>query len=119
MPRNMPRPSSGRRSLPPPHGHDAAAVLVPVEQTRNRAARARRTRRWRRTRRRSAGSAWAAWAIRWPSACSRPDDVSIWNRTREKAEPLGKLGGKVVDKAADLAGVDVLFSMVSTGKDLR
>ena len=46
-------------------------------------------------------------------------DVSIWNRTREKAEPLGKLGGKVVDKAADLAGVDVLFSMVSTGKDLE
>ncbi len=46
-------------------------------------------------------------------------DVSIWNCTREKAEPLGKLGGKVVDKAADLAGVDVLFSMVSTGKDLE
>lgn len=46
-------------------------------------------------------------------------DVSIWNRTRAKAEPLGKLGGKVVDKAVDLAGVDVLFSMVSTGKDLE
>ena len=25
-------------------------------------------------------------------------DVSIWNRTRAKAEPLAKIGGKVVDK---------------------
>lgn len=46
-------------------------------------------------------------------------DVSIWNRTRAKAEPLAKLGGKVVDKVTDLAGVDVLFSIVSTGKDLK
>jgi 3-hydroxyisobutyrate dehydrogenase len=44
--------------------------------------------------------------------------VSIWNRTRAKAEPLAGIGGKVVDKLADLAGVDVLFSIVSTGKDL-
>ncbi|HLL26635.1 MAG TPA: NAD(P)-dependent oxidoreductase [Xanthobacteraceae bacterium] len=46
-------------------------------------------------------------------------DVSIWNRTRAKAEPLAKEGGKIVDKVADLAGVDVLFSIVSTGKDLE
>ncbi len=46
-------------------------------------------------------------------------DVSIWNRTRSKAEPLAKFGGKVVDKPTDLAGVDVLFSIVSTGKDLK
>jgi len=46
-------------------------------------------------------------------------DVSIWNRTRAKAEPLAKSGGKIVDKPADLAGVDVLFSIVSTGKDLK
>src|SRR5437588_4574714 len=45
-------------------------------------------------------------------------DVSIWNRTRQKAEPLAKVGGKVVDKLADLAGCDVVFSIVSTGKDL-
>ena len=45
-------------------------------------------------------------------------DVSIWNRTRAKAEPLAKVGGKVVDKPTDLAGVDVLFSIVSTGKDI-
>jgi 3-hydroxyisobutyrate dehydrogenase len=42
-------------------------------------------------------------------------DVAIWNRTRAKAEPLAAKGGKVVDKLADLAGVDV-FSIVSTGK---
>src|SRR5580700_10690507 len=46
-------------------------------------------------------------------------DLSIWNRTRAKAEPLAAKGGKVVDKLADLAGVDVLFSIVSTGKDLE
>jgi 3-hydroxyisobutyrate dehydrogenase len=46
-------------------------------------------------------------------------DVTIWNRTRAKAEPLAKSGGKIADKPADLAGVDVLFSMVSTGKDLE
>jgi 3-hydroxyisobutyrate dehydrogenase len=45
-------------------------------------------------------------------------DVSIWNRTRSKAEPLAKLGGKVVDNLLELKDVDVLFSIVSTGKDL-
>jgi len=46
-------------------------------------------------------------------------DVSIWNRTRAKAEPLAKSGGKVVANLADLKTVDVLFSIVSTGKDLE
>ena len=46
-------------------------------------------------------------------------DVSIWNRTRSKAEPLAAKGGKIVDKLSDLAGVDVVFSIVSTGKDLQ
>src|SRR5947209_16917213 len=45
-------------------------------------------------------------------------DVAIWNRTRAKAEPLAAKRGKVVDKLADLAGVDVVFSIVSTGNDL-
>ena len=45
-------------------------------------------------------------------------DVSIWNRTKSKAEPLAKKGGKIVDHLSDLKGVDVLFSIVSTGKDL-
>jgi 3-hydroxyisobutyrate dehydrogenase len=46
-------------------------------------------------------------------------DVSIFNRTRVKAEPLARSGGKIVDRPSDLAGVDVLFSIVSTGKDLE
>jgi 3-hydroxyisobutyrate dehydrogenase len=45
-------------------------------------------------------------------------DVSIWNRTRAKAEPLAKLGGKLVDNLLELKEADVLFSIVSTGKDL-
>ena len=46
-------------------------------------------------------------------------DVSIWNRTRAKAEPLAKLGGTVVEHLSDLKNVDVLFSIVTTGKDLQ
>jgi 3-hydroxyisobutyrate dehydrogenase len=46
-------------------------------------------------------------------------DVHVWNRTREKAEPLAKKGATIVDKPSDLAGVDILFTMVSTGKDLE
>lgn len=45
-------------------------------------------------------------------------EIAVWNRTRAKAEPLAPLGAKIVDKVTDLADVDVLFSMVSTGKDL-
>jgi len=45
--------------------------------------------------------------------------VKVWNRTRAKAEPLAKVGATVVDHAQELRGVDVLFTMVSTGKDLR
>jgi len=44
--------------------------------------------------------------------------LSVWNRTQAKAEPLAKLGVTIVDHPADLAGVDILFSMVATGKDL-
>src|SRR5499427_2027040 len=46
-------------------------------------------------------------------------DVSIWNRTRTKAEPLAKIGGKIVDRLADLKSVDVLFSIVATGADVQ
>jgi 3-hydroxyisobutyrate dehydrogenase len=45
--------------------------------------------------------------------------VAIWNRTRAKAEPLAGAGGQIVGQPADLAEVDVLFSIVSTGKDLE
>jgi 3-hydroxyisobutyrate dehydrogenase len=46
-------------------------------------------------------------------------DVTIWNRTRAKAEPLGGKGGRIVDRPTDLASVDIVFSIVSTGKDLE
>lgn len=46
-------------------------------------------------------------------------DLSVWNRTRAKAEPLQDYGAKVVDKPADLAGCDIVFTMVSTGKDVK
>ena len=45
--------------------------------------------------------------------------VSIWNRTRAKAEPLAKLGGRIVNSLSELASCDVLFIIVSTGKDLE
>jgi len=46
-------------------------------------------------------------------------DVTVWNRTRAKAAPLEKLGGKLADHLAELRHVDVLFSIVSTGKDVQ
>src|SRR4029077_11781490 len=35
------------------------------------------------------------------------------------AEPLAKKGAKLADKLEDLAGVDVLFTTVATGADVR
>jgi 3-hydroxyisobutyrate dehydrogenase len=46
-------------------------------------------------------------------------DVAVWNRTRSKAEPLAAFGATVVDAPADLAGCDVVFTMVSTSADLE
>jgi 3-hydroxyisobutyrate dehydrogenase len=46
-------------------------------------------------------------------------DVAVWNRTRAKGEPLAANGARLVGTPADLAGVDVLFTMVSTGKDVE
>jgi 3-hydroxyisobutyrate dehydrogenase len=45
--------------------------------------------------------------------------LSVWNRTRSKAEPLTKYGATVVDNLSDLADCDVVFSIVSTGKDVE
>lgn len=45
--------------------------------------------------------------------------VRIWNRTRAKAEPLAGKGAVLVDSPADLAACDVVFTMVSTGKDVE
>jgi 3-hydroxyisobutyrate dehydrogenase len=44
--------------------------------------------------------------------------VFIWNRTRAKAETEELNGATVVDAKAELADVDVLFTMLSTGKDV-
>jgi 3-hydroxyisobutyrate dehydrogenase len=45
--------------------------------------------------------------------------VAIWNRTKAKADPFGKRGAQVVERLAELSEVDVLFTMVSEGKDLE
>ena len=45
--------------------------------------------------------------------------LKVWNRTRSKAEPLEKAGAILVDSPADLSGVDVLATMVSTGRDVE
>ena len=45
-------------------------------------------------------------------------DVSVYNRTKAKAQPLTALGAKVVDSAADLSGCDIVFVMVGTSEDL-
>ena len=45
-------------------------------------------------------------------------DVSVWNRTRAKAEPLAERGATVVDAPADLAGCDIVFTMVAGSDDL-
>lgn len=41
-------------------------------------------------------------------------DVAVWNRTREKAEPLAELGATIVETPADLAGCDIVVTMVSS-----
>jgi len=45
-------------------------------------------------------------------------DVSVYNRTRAKAEPLAKLGATIVDTPAELADRDIVFTMVSGPADL-
>lgn len=46
-------------------------------------------------------------------------DITVWNRTRSKAEPLAKSGAKIANALTDLASCDVVFTMVSTGKDVK
>src|ERR1700683_709093 len=47
------------------------------------------------------------------------NSLAIWNRTRAKAEPLAGKGGRIVDTPNQLSGEDIVFTMVSTGKDLE
>jgi 3-hydroxyisobutyrate dehydrogenase-like beta-hydroxyacid dehydrogenase len=46
-------------------------------------------------------------------------DVSVYNRTRSKAEPLAARGAKLVDTPAQLADRDVVFVMVAASDDLE
>lgn len=41
-------------------------------------------------------------------------DLSVWNRTKSKAEPLAEYGAEIVDNLARLASKDIVFSMVAT-----
>src|SRR5665647_608828 len=46
-------------------------------------------------------------------------DLTVWNRTRAKAEPLAEFGCAIGDTIADLRDLDVVFTMVSTPADLE
>jgi len=46
-------------------------------------------------------------------------DLTVWNRTRAKAEPLAAHGAKIADALVDLAACDIVFVMVSTWDDVR
>src|SRR5436190_14330786 len=46
-------------------------------------------------------------------------DLTVWNRTRAKAEPLAASGAKVAASVADLAACDVVYVMVSTYDDVK
>jgi 3-hydroxyisobutyrate dehydrogenase-like beta-hydroxyacid dehydrogenase len=45
-------------------------------------------------------------------------DVSVYNRTRAKAEPLAAIGAKIVDSPAELADRDIVFTMVAGPADV-
>ena len=45
-------------------------------------------------------------------------NLSVYNRTRRKAEPLSDLGARIVDSPADLADRDIVFTMVAGPKDV-
>ncbi|MFI0374114.1 NAD(P)-dependent oxidoreductase [Actinomadura sp. 1N219] len=45
-------------------------------------------------------------------------DVAVYNRTRAKAVPLAEAGATVVDRPVELAGRDVVFTMVAASADL-
>ena len=46
-------------------------------------------------------------------------DVTVWNRTRAKAEPLTAAGAKIASQLTDLAACDIVFVMVSAWDDVR
>jgi len=46
-------------------------------------------------------------------------DLTVWNRTRSKAEPLAEHGAKIAVALPELAACDILFCMVSTWDDVK
>ena len=46
-------------------------------------------------------------------------DLTAWNRTRTKAEPLAKDGAKIANDPSELASRDIVFCMVATYDDLK
>jgi len=46
-------------------------------------------------------------------------DLTVWNRTRSKAEPLAACGAKIARNLAELADCEIVFCMVSTWDDVK
>ena len=46
-------------------------------------------------------------------------DITVWNRTAEKAQPLSKHGAKTANGLKELASKDIVFCMVSTWDDVK
>jgi 3-hydroxyisobutyrate dehydrogenase-like beta-hydroxyacid dehydrogenase len=44
-------------------------------------------------------------------------DLTVYNRTRSKAEPLAKRGARIVDRPADLADCDIVITSVAGSRD--
>jgi len=51
-----------------------------------------------------------------PRLCAAGHEVTVWNRTREKAEPLAAAGARLADSPADAArGAEVVVTMLADG----
>ena len=46
-------------------------------------------------------------------------DLTVWNRTRAKAEPLAARGAKIAEDLPQLAACDIVFCMVSTWDNVK
>ena len=42
-------------------------------------------------------------------------NLTVWNRTRSKAEPLEEYGAKIADKLTDLASCDIVETLLGPG----
>jgi 3-hydroxyisobutyrate dehydrogenase len=46
-------------------------------------------------------------------------NLTVWNRTRSKAEPLAAKGARVAEQLTELAACDIVYVMVSTYDDVK